>query len=70
MKTEGSSPHLQTHMDELYVNYPSFFSIILINTPAIHRHAKPATTKRNFTLSSPLTYTTATTHMKIINVKN
>jgi len=57
-------------MDELYVHYLSFFYINLITTPAIHRHAKPATTKRNFTQSSTLTYTTATTHMKIINVKN
>ena len=53
-----------------YVQYHSFFSIPVINTPAIHWHANLLPPKRNFTHASKPTYTTATTHMKIITVKN
>ena len=70
MVTEVSSPQSQARMDELYVHYLYFFSKTLINTTAIHRNAKHATTKRYFTHASTLTYTTATKHMKIMYVKN
>ena len=39
-------------------------------TPEIHRHTNLLPPKRNFTHASTLTYTTATTNIKIVTVKN
>jgi len=59
--------NFQTSSNSRYVQYLSFFSITRINTPAMHWHTNMLTQKRNFTHTSTLTYTTATTQMKYHN---